>query len=94
MGLQSIKGTGLDFVYRWVSLDLVARALEKVRSPHAEERDAALRELLTHEDWGHIDARMTSRPCHGQHPCPRQTGHVERCVTVDTRGFDADLMGT
>ncbi len=55
MGVQNIKGTGLDFVYRWVSLDTVERALAKVKSG-GEERAAGLRELLMHDDYGLIDA--------------------------------------
>jgi hypothetical protein len=55
MGVQNIKGTGLDFVYRWVSLDTVERALAKVRAG-TEERTAGLRELLLHDDYGLIDA--------------------------------------
>ncbi len=55
MGVQNIKGTGLDFVYRWVSLDTVERALVKVRAG-GEDRAAGLRELLLHDDYGLIDA--------------------------------------
>jgi len=55
MGIQNIKGTGLDFVYRWVSLDTVERALHKVLSG-GEERATGLRELLLHDDYGLIDA--------------------------------------
>ena len=59
MGLQNIKGTGLDFVYRWVSLEAVARALEKSRSDNAEDVDAGLRALLVHDDYGLIDSSHT-----------------------------------
>jgi hypothetical protein len=55
MGVQNIKGTGLDFVYRWVSLDTVERALVKVKAG-GEERAQGLRELLLHDDYGLIDA--------------------------------------
>lgn len=56
MGLQNIKGTGLDFVYRWVSLEAVERALAKTRSMNAEEVDAGLRALLVHDDYGLVDS--------------------------------------
>src|SRR5207253_3510855 len=52
IGIQNIKGTGLDFVYRWVSFGLVHRALEKLASPSADARAEALRELLAHDDYG------------------------------------------
>ncbi len=56
MGLQNIKGTGLDFVYRWVSLEAVDRALARARSQNAEEVDAGLRALLVHDDYGLVDS--------------------------------------
>src|SRR5262249_48159292 len=57
MGIQNIKGTGLDFVYRWVSRDVVERSLLKVESGTAQEHDGGLRELLVHDDYGLFDAR-------------------------------------
>jgi hypothetical protein len=57
MGIQNIKGTGLDFVYRWVSRDMVERSLKKVEEGTQEERDLGLRELLSHDDYGLLDAR-------------------------------------
>lgn len=56
MGLQNIKGTGLDFVYRWVSLEAVERALAKAKSNNAEDVDAGLRALLVHDDYGLVDS--------------------------------------
>jgi hypothetical protein len=56
MGLQNIKGTGLDFVYRWVSLEAVDRALAKARSSSADEAEAGLRALLVHDDYGLYDS--------------------------------------
>jgi hypothetical protein len=58
MGCQNIKGTGLDFVYRWVSIDTVKRHLAKLRSPVRETRDEALRALTMHGDYGLLDARL------------------------------------
>jgi hypothetical protein len=56
MGVQNIKGTGLDFVYRWVSLDTVKRALRKCGAENAEECEEGLRELLAHDDYGLVDS--------------------------------------
>jgi gamma-polyglutamate synthase len=57
MGLQNIKGTGLDFVYRWVGADTTCRALAKLTGPSEAERAAGLLELSVHGDWGLLDAR-------------------------------------
>ena len=61
MGVQNIKGTGLDFVYRWVSLDAVARSLAKLKSAGAAEREAGLQELYAHDDYGLVDAAEALR---------------------------------
>jgi poly-gamma-glutamate synthase PgsB/CapB len=56
MGCQNIKGTGLDFVYRWLSIDTIFSALRKLRSEPAL-RAEALAVISGHTDWGLIDCR-------------------------------------
>ena len=57
-GLQNIKGTGLDFVYRWVSLGEVHRSLTQLHEASRDraQREEALRGLLFHDDYGLVDA--------------------------------------
>ena len=59
MGCQNIKGTGLDFVYRWLSIGTVHSALAKLRSEPL--RAEALAILSGHTDWGLIDCRDALR---------------------------------
>jgi poly-gamma-glutamate synthase PgsB/CapB len=66
MGVQNIKGTGLDFVYRWVSLDTVERALARVRAG-GEDRTLGVRELLLHDDYGLVDATYALEALTGLH---------------------------
>jgi poly-gamma-glutamate synthase PgsB/CapB len=56
MGLQNIKGTGLDFVYRWVNLETVERSVKKLGSSVPSERADALRELAQQDDHGLLGA--------------------------------------
>lgn len=58
MGVQNIKGTGLDFVYRWVSTDLTMKAVGKIETGTPAEKEQALRELVVHDDYGLVDAKM------------------------------------
>lgn len=58
MGVQNIKGTGLDFVYRWVSIDAVAAWVAALGSARAEEREDAARALALHGDYGLLDAEL------------------------------------
>jgi gamma-polyglutamate synthase len=70
MGIQNIKGTGLDFVYRWLALDHTMGRLNRLDAADPTTRIAALRELTSFEDYGIVDAGIaalvlashTSRP--------------------------------
>lgn len=55
MGTQNIKGTGLDFVYRWLALDKVVGCLREQAGPRYDRRMAALLELEAFEDHGMVD---------------------------------------
>jgi poly-gamma-glutamate synthase PgsB/CapB len=58
LGLQNIKGTGLDFAYRWVSIDSVLRMLDGLDAGTPEVREQALLQLMVHDDYGMIDAEL------------------------------------
>jgi poly-gamma-glutamate synthase PgsB/CapB len=58
MGTQNIKGTGLDFIYRWLSLDLVSINLAKLEHPDEKIRLDALRVLDGNSDNGFTDTGM------------------------------------
>lgn len=58
MGTQNIKGTGLDFVYRWLALDKVITCLREQASPRVDRRLAALNELEAFEDHGLVDTGL------------------------------------
>ncbi len=72
-GLQNIKGTGLDFVYRWVSLGEVHKLVAKMHGAERDRthREEALRGLLFHDDYGLVDAAYA-------------LGEVERVRAKDT----------
>ncbi len=56
MGAQNIKGTGLDFVYRWLSIDRVRAALGRLRTDPSA-RGEVLSWLSTYDDFGVLDCR-------------------------------------
>ena len=69
MGTQNIKGTGLDFVYRWLALDKVVTCVRDQASPRLDRRIAALTELEAFEDHGLVDtgfarALLSREPLH------------------------------
>lgn len=57
LGCQNIKGTGLDFVYRWLSIDRVDAALQKLES-NPSSRQELLAWLGSYNDFGLLDARQ------------------------------------
>jgi poly-gamma-glutamate synthase PgsB/CapB len=58
MGAQNIKGTGLDWVYRWLALDRVGSALEALQKGATEARRRALESLETFADSGLVDSGL------------------------------------
>ena len=56
MGSQNIKGTGLDFIYRWLSMDRVRTALERMKK-NASARREIIAWLLSYGDFSLIDCR-------------------------------------
>jgi poly-gamma-glutamate synthase PgsB/CapB len=60
MGIQNIKGTGLDFVYRWLALDQTMARLKRLDAAEPAARIAALRELESFEDYGLVDTAIAA----------------------------------
>lgn len=60
LGAQNIKGTGLDFVYRWLAVDRAAQWIERMEDePHA--RGEVLATLGSTTDWSMLDVRLVRR---------------------------------
>lgn len=58
MGVQNIKGTGLDFAYRWVSLDKVKEAIGALDHESDVIRNKAMDLLCDYKDYGILDAPL------------------------------------
>ena len=61
MGMQNIKGTGLDFVYRWIAYDHVTGLLHRLEQAERAEARDLLRQLRAHPDYGILDAQAAHR---------------------------------
>ncbi|MBA3502549.1 MAG: poly-gamma-glutamate synthase PgsB [Myxococcota bacterium] len=61
MGIQNIKGTGLDFVYRWLALDTTMLRLARLDGEDREARLQSLRELDGFEDYGMVDSGIAAQ---------------------------------
>jgi gamma-polyglutamate synthase len=60
LGCQNIKGTGLDFAYRWVSIGDVDVALRRLEE-EPRGREQAIAFLRSHGDYGLCDTRMAQQ---------------------------------
>ncbi|MCD4654910.1 hypothetical protein K8T06_13370, partial [bacterium] len=60
MGMQNIKGTGLDFAYRWVSLDKVQTAVSRLDSDNHDTRRKALDFLCEYDDFGIMEGPVAT----------------------------------
>jgi poly-gamma-glutamate synthase PgsB/CapB len=58
MGIQNIKGTGLDFAYRWVALEFVTNVLDELHRESPTRRARAFTALETFGDHGLVDAGL------------------------------------
>jgi poly-gamma-glutamate synthase PgsB/CapB len=74
MGSQNIKGTGLDWVYRWVAQDRVATAVQALEGANVEARRRALDSLEGFEDQGIVDSGLA------RHALPRL---AEKALNVE-----------
>lgn len=58
MGLQNIKGTGLDFAYRWVSLAKIQSMLIELENGSPDVQRMLLADFHSYKDYGIIDAPL------------------------------------
>ena len=52
MGMQNIKGTGLDFVYRWQAWETCYKAAEKLKSNNLRIAEEGLNALASFKEYG------------------------------------------
>lgn len=60
MGLQNIKGTGLDFVYRWQAWNQCYQACKSLFNPDPSVYRAALSELSSFQSFGLLSERYVT----------------------------------
>ncbi|MCU7804584.1 MAG: HEAT repeat domain-containing protein [Candidatus Thiodiazotropha sp. (ex Lucinoma borealis)] len=61
MGLQNIKGTGLDFVYRWQAWELCHQHCTQLDAKDPSEAREGLRNLSAFKDYGQLSEETVSQ---------------------------------
>jgi poly-gamma-glutamate synthase PgsB/CapB len=75
MGVQNIKGTGLDFAYRWVGLEATARRAAQLEARAGAEAVRLARALAEAEGLGVLDCALAEpaiRAAAGREPEPHR----------------------
>jgi poly-gamma-glutamate synthase PgsB/CapB len=81
MGLQNIKGTGLDFVYRWQAWDRTHSLCEQLNADDEIIAKSAVSELARIQDFGPLD----------QHKILSSVEAVKHKSIAQTEQFQAEL---
>jgi hypothetical protein len=76
MGLQNIKGVGLDFVYRWQAWEKCHEACGLLRSPKVQNFQEGLQMLVDHQEFGWLGAETIRATVEEVRGSPR--AHRER----------------
>ena len=61
MGIQNIKGTGLDFAYRFIRYEEVKLLVDRLAQADARQALAIVDELLARRDFGLFDATLATQ---------------------------------
>ncbi|MGQ9588724.1 MAG: hypothetical protein ACUVYA_00360, partial [Planctomycetota bacterium] len=61
MGIQNIKGTGLDFVYRWQAWDVSWKACEALESGDSQLVERSLKTLASFHEFGVLSKERVAR---------------------------------
>lgn len=83
LGVQNIKGTGLDFAYRWVAYDRTVRALRELAASRGEEAVRIARALVASEDAGILDVAVGEEGVHAA--ASREEGTAARDLEAAAR---------
>jgi len=76
MGVQNIKGTGLDFVYRWQAWDAAHAALHKAKSGNPVQAADGLRTLSAFQEFGVLSEEATHEVLAALRSAPPVSGSV------------------
>ncbi|CAM2067017.1 hypothetical protein SCOR_16690 [Sulfidibacter corallicola] len=92
MGLQNIKGTGLDFIYRFQAWLHCHQALQKLVGEDEERFAEGLSDLMTLRDYGLLGAELAGRIIErAKHAPISQTERYQAQLAVIETRYRADL---
>lgn len=94
MGMQNIKGTGLDFVYRWQAWETCYRACQDLRSREPAVAEQGLRALSTFQEYGLLcDETVRSTVEEVRHSQMAQSELFQGELTVILSNLDSAMQG-
>ncbi|MBL9106347.1 MAG: hypothetical protein JNL82_35825 [Myxococcales bacterium] len=93
MGTQNIKGTGLDFVYRWIALAAAQQSLAALASRDPAARAGAWQRLASPDDPGLLDAGLVAARVAATAPRPEEAEAHARVLASATALHQARRQG-
>ena len=58
MGIQNIKGTGMDFIYRWIAWETCHRACQEIMLNSKQKAQQGLKDLLSFQQFGLLSEEL------------------------------------
>ena len=92
MGLQNIKGTGLDFVYRWQAWETCWEACQQLINSDGPDFKKALSELSAFQEYGMLSEDQIRSTCETvQNKSVAQTEHYQAEIALILASMEATL---
>ena len=92
VGIQNIKGTGLDFVYRWLAWERCHRACSKILEGGPREATEGVEELTAFREFGPLSEERVRRAIAAGRDDPRLIGgQLAELDTIEAE-LNAQLM--
>ncbi|MFW5846014.1 MAG: hypothetical protein ACOCXJ_07290, partial [Planctomycetota bacterium] len=98
VGMQNIKGTGLDFAYRWIDVMEAAALSARLQGAPLPDRLAAAESLAAITTWHHHDARLALAAVQRAQQDPMAQNHqlaaaLDRARERIRHGLESALAG-
>ena len=92
MGIQNIKGTGLDFIYRWQDWEICYHAANKLLSDQVSEVNAGLRTLSGFQGYGQLCAEYLTDTLEKARHQPAMQSELQQAELAQIRSDLATSM--
>ncbi len=92
IGMQNIKGTGLDFAYRWVAWGDCHKACQSIKSTDSKEIQEGVDTLAAFEDHGPLTFALTKESIEiAKHAIATQNDYYQAQIQIIEKNLDKSI---